>query len=267
MSSFKTAEEAYISLKNNFEEKIGDTTQTGSVIDIYNKTIADECADMYQYIEDSKNPYLFTNTFGKDLDSLGYWVNLPRAENEDDASYKFRLKDWLLTVECSNTTAITNSLLLPKYASNIQYVPFTHGSGTGTCYIIPKVYEEENISNALKEAEELLKDVVSPSLYIEYIVPTIRGVSFNCFISTTGEESLIKSNIEKKVKEYVNGIAPGEYLSIGEVIRMGINEPGVNYFNIISCSVDQENNTETEIMQELDTKFLFDEIYWSGKSK
>lgn len=267
MSSFKTAEEAYISLKNNFEEKIGDTTQTGSVIDIYNKTIADECADMYQYIEDNKNPYLFTNTFGKDLDSLGYWVNLPRTENEDDASYKFRLKDWLLTVECSNTTAITNSLLLPKHASNIQYVPFTHGSGTGTCYIIPKVYEEENITNALKEAEELLKDVVSPSLYIEYIVPTIRGVSFNCFISTTGEESLIKSNIEKKIKEYVNGIAPGDYLRIGEVIRMGINEPGVNYFNIISCIVDQENNTETEIIQELDTKFLFDEIYWSGESK
>ena len=96
----KTSEEVYESLKSNFENKINDTIQTGSVIDIYNKTIADECQDMYQYIEDNKNPYLFTNTFGDDLDSLGYWVNLTRLENETDEHYKYRLKDWLKSTIC-----------------------------------------------------------------------------------------------------------------------------------------------------------------------
>ena len=262
----KTSEEVYESLKSNFEDKIKDEIQTGSVIDIYNKTIADECRDMYQYIEDNKNPYLFTNTFGEDLDSLGYWVNLTREEDETDEHYKYRLKDWLLTSEASNTTAITNSLLSPEYASNIQYVPYTYGSGTATCYIIPNEYEEETIAAALEEAEELIKDIVSPSLYVEYIVPSIRGVKLNCFLSTTGDETTIKSNISKKIQDYVNGIAPGDFLSIGEIIKLGINENGVEYFNVVSVFIDEEQTTDIQIIQELETKFLFDEIIWFGEA-
>lgn len=262
----KTSEEVYESLKSNFEDKINDSIQTGSVIDIYNKTIADECRDMYQYIEDNKNPYLFTNTFGEDLDSLGYWVNLTRETDETDEHYKYRLKDWLLTLEASNTTAISNSLLNPQYASNIQYVPYTYGSGTATCYIIPLEYEEETINAALEEAADLIKDVVSPSLYVEYIVPSIRAVRLHCFLSVTGDETTIKSNIITKVQEYINGIAPGDYLSVGDIIRLGINETGVEYFNVISLFIDEEVNTDIEIIQELETKFLFDSISWSGEA-
>lgn len=262
----KTSEEVYESLKSNFEDKINDSIQTGSVIDIYNKTIAEECRDMYQYIEDNKNPYLFTNTFGKDLDSLGYWVNLTRETDETDEHYKYRLKDWLLTSEASNTTAISNSLLNPQYASNIQYVPYTYGSGTATCYIIPLEYEEETINAALEEAADLIKDVISPSLYVEYIVPSIRAVRLHCFLSVTGDEATIKSNIITKVQEYINGIAPGDYLSVGDIIRLGINETGVEYFNVISLFIDEEVNTDIEIIQELETKFLFDSISWSGEA-
>lgn len=262
----KTSEEVYESLKSNFEDKINDSIQTGSVIDIYNKTIADECRDMYQYIEDNKNPYLFTNTFGEDLDSLGYWVNLTRETDETDEHYKYRLKDWLLTSEASNTTAISNSLLNPQYASNIQYVPYTYGSGTATCYIIPLEYEEETINAALEEAADLIKDVVSPSLYVEYIVPSIRSVRLNCFLSVTGDEATIKSNITTKIQEYINGIAPGDYLSVGDIIRLGINETGVEYFNVVSLFIDEEQTTDIEIIQELETKFLFDNIIWYGEA-
>ena len=262
----KTSEEVYESLKSNFEDKINDSIQTGSVIDIYNKTIADECRDMYQYIEDNKNPYLFTNTFGEDLDSLGYWVNLTRETDETDEHYKYRLKDWLLTSEASNTTAISNSLLNPQYASNIQYVPYTYGSGTATCYIIPLEYEEEIINAALEEAADLIKNVVSPSLYVEYIVPSIRSVRLNCFLSVTGDEATIKSNITTKIQEYINGIAPGDYLSVGDIIRLGINETGVEYFNVVSLFIDEEQTTDIEIIQELETKFLFDNIIWYGEA-
>lgn len=260
----KNAEEAYTSLKSNLETRLNDSIQTGSVIDIYNKVIADECQDMYQYIEDNKNPYLFTNTYGKDLDSLGYWVNLERLTDESDEQYKYRLKEWVLQAEASNTKAIENSLLNTTYASNIQYVPYTHGSGTATCYIIPKEYEDENISLALQEAYDLLKDTVSPSLYVEYIVPTIRAIAFNCFVSISGDETTIKNNIAKKIQDYVNGIAPGEYLQLGNIIKLGINEPGVDYFNIINYTVDEQSYSDTKIIQELETKFLFDEIVWSG---
>lgn len=262
----KTSEEAYTSLKNNLETRLNDEIQTGSVIDIYNKVISDECADMYQYIEDNKNPYLFTNTSGDDLDSLGYWVNITREEDETDEHYKYRLKDWVLSSEASNTTAIENSVLNPTYSSNIQYVPYTHGSGTGTCYIIPTEYEEETITKALEEAYELLKDAVSPSLYIEYLVPSIRAIALHCFISVSGDENTIKSTVAQKIRDYINGIAPGEYLKIGEIIKIGINETGVEYFNVISYTIDEVNSTDTKVVQELETKFLFDNITWSGEA-
>lgn len=262
----KTADQAYTSLKNNLEKRLDDQIQVGSVIDIYNKVIADECQDMYQYIEDNKNPYLFTNTFGSDLDSLGYWVNLPRVEEETDEHYKYRLKDWVLSSESSNTTAIENAILNPTYSSNIQYVPYTHGSGTGTCYVIPKAYEDDTITNALEEAHNLLKDVVSPSLYVEYLVPSIRSVAFHCFISVTGDDQTIKNTVAQKIKEYVNGIAPGDYLQVGQIIKIGITETGVEYFNVISYTIDEENVTDTKMIQELETKFLFDNITWSGEA-
>ena len=265
-AAYKTKDEAYSSLKSNFEKLVGQTTQTGSVIDMYNKVIAMECEDMYNLIEENKNPYLFTNTSGSDLDSLGYWVNLPRNIDEDDDHYKYRLKDWLLTSESSNTRAIENSLLSPEYSSNIQYVPYTHGAGTGTCYVIPKVYEEETIAAALKEACELLKNVVSPSLYIEYIVPAILGVRLECFIAVSGDAESIKSNITSRIKDYINGIAPDEKLEVGKIIRLGLSEEGVDYFNVVTYYIDGEQQSELTKIQGLETKFLFDCIEWVDNS-
>lgn len=265
MSVYKNNDEIYTSLKENFENKINDTIQTGSVIDMFNKTVSEEIGQVYKYVEENKNPYLFTNTHGENLDSLGYWVDITRSDNEDDESYKYRLKDWTLSNEASNTTAIENSLLNPTYSSNIQYVPYTHGSGTGTCYVIPKEYESENIHNSLEEAEQLLSKVISPSLYVEYIVPAIKGIVFHCFISVNGDEATIKENIATKIRDYVNSIAPGDYLSIKNVILIGLNENGVEYFNVVSYSIDGETSTNTKVIQELETKFLFDSITWSSE--
>lgn len=262
----KSKDEAYSSLKSRFENLIGQPTQTGSVIDMYNKVIAMECADMYNLIEENKNPYLFTNTSGSDLDSLGYWVNLPRNIDEDDSHYKYRLKDWLLTSESSNTRAIENSLLSPEHSSNIQYVPYTHGAGTGTCYVIPKVYEEENIAAALKEAAELVKSVVSPSLYIEYITPAILGIRLECYLATSGDKESIKTNITSKIKDYINSIPPDEKLEIGKIVRLGLSEEGVDYFNVVTYYIDSEQQTELTKLQELETKFLFDGIEWVDNS-
>lgn len=267
MSSFKTSDDAYKSLKTNFENRIGDSIQTGSVIDTYNKVIADECSEMYQYIEDSKNPYLFTRIYGDSLDDLSYWTQLTREDGESDEHFKYRLKDWVLSSEASNTTAIENSLLLTKVSSNIQYVPYTHGSGTGTCYVVPKHYDEENIRESLEEAERLLKDAISPSLYVEYIVPAMRGVKLNCFLSTSGDANTIKENIITSLQNHINSIEPGKYLNVGDLLKLGLNENGVEYFNIIDIYIDEEKLTDIRLIQELETKLLFDEIIWSGTNE
>lgn len=258
--------EIHESLIGRLEENLKNEVKPGSMLDMFAYSYAQESEAMYQEIEDNKNPYLFTNTWGEDLDALGYWVNLTRQDGEDDNTYKYRLKDWVFSAEASNTKAISNSLLDLEYASNVDYVPYTHGCGTGTCYVIPTTYEDDVIAAALEEAAKRIKSIVSPSLYVEYIVPTIRAVRLNCFI-TFGDidESQVRNTVATKIREYINAIAPGDMLKIGELLRIGLSVTGVEYFNVMAVMIDEEPVTELEIAQELETKLLFDEIIWSGE--
>lgn len=262
----KETTEIHASLIRHMEDNLKDTIKEGSMLDMFAYSIAEEDRDLYQEIEDAKNPYLFTNTWGEDLDSLGYGVNLPRLENEDDDSYKYRLKDWVLSAEASNTTAISNALLNLDYASNVDYVPRTHGCGTGTCYVIPKTYEDDVITSALEEAAERIQNIVSPSLYVEYIVPTIRAVTLQCFLTTEGvDRDQVCNTIQEKIKEYINSIAPGDFLKVGTLLRLGLSVTGTEYFNVVAVLINEDPITELEIVQELETKMLFDEIVWSGE--
>lgn len=252
-------------LIERLETNLNSQIKSGSMLDMVAYSYADESRAMYQEIEDAKNPHLFTNTWGDDLDSLGYWVNLPREDGEDDNTYKYRLKDWVFMAEASNTKAISNSLLNLEYASNVDYVPYTHGCGTGTCYVIPKTYEDDVIAAALNEAAERIKEIVSPSLYVEYIVPTIRGVKLACYLTTAEvSEDMVKNTIAQQIREYINAIPPGQMLKVGELLRIGLNVTGTEYFNVVSLMIDEEDVTDTEIVQELETKFLYDEIVWYG---
>lgn len=262
----KETAEIHSSLINHIEDNLNNTVKKGSMLDMVAYSVAEEDRDLYQEIENNKNPHLFTNTWGEDLDSLGYGVNLPRMENEDDNSYKYRLKDWVYSAEASNTKAISNSLLNLEYASNVDYVPKTHGCGTGTCYVIPVTYEDDIITKALEEAAARIKDIVSPSLYVEYIVPTIRAVKLQCFLTTAGvDKEQVRNTIQEKIKDYINAIAPGDFLKIGTLLRLGLSVTGTEYFNVVSVMIDEEPANDLEIVQELETKMLFDEIVWSGE--
>lgn len=261
----KETQEIHDSLISKLEDNLDNQIKSGSMLDMFAHSVAEENRELYQEIENAKNPHLFTNTWGEDLDSLGYWVGVTREPNEDDNTYKYRLKEWVFLSEASNTRAISTKLLNPEYASNIDYVPKTHGCGTGTCYIIPKEYENDVIANALTEAKQKIAEIVSPSLYIEYIVPTIRAVRLNCFLTTEEvDESQVKNTIADKIKTYINSIAPGDLLKVGELLRIGLGVTGTEYFNVMAIMIDEEPVIELEIAQELETKLLFDEIIWSG---
>ena len=262
----KYRDEIHTSLNNKLETNLKDTIKSGSMLDIYSYTIADEAEAMYQEIEDAKNPYLFTRTSGDDLDDLGQWSNLERMDGEDDDTYKYRLKDWVYSAEASNTKSISNILLTPEHASNIEYVPNTHGCGTGTCYVITPTYEDDVIEASLKEAQKRIKDIVSPSLYVEYIVPSIRAVKLNCFLSVDDvDENLVRATIEERIMEHINSIAPRDFLKVGDLVRIGLAVDGVEYFNVMTILINEEPLSELSTVQELDTKLLYDEIIWYGE--
>ncbi|MED1125346.1 baseplate J/gp47 family protein [Bacillus atrophaeus] len=251
-------------IRKRFERTSGKTIQEGSVIDFYTVAASETMEDVYEEIENNKDPHIYSKLRGQNLDDTGFFVNLPRRPGEDDEQYLYRLMNWNISSEASNTTAINDALLNLEYASNADYIPLTNGGGTASVFIIPKNYEEETIENAINEVEERLRKVASPSLYVEYIVPEIRGVRIHAYMqSQDGDVNQIRANLEQSIKDYVNSIPPREYLRVGILNRMGINEPEVNYFNILQVFIDGTEIKDIDILQNIESKFILDEIIWS----
>ncbi|PTY92873.1 hypothetical protein [Heyndrickxia sporothermodurans] len=260
----KSSETIHSDIKGRFEKMTSKTLQEGSVIDFYTVATSEAMEGAYQEIENSKNPHIYSNLTGQALDDTGFFVNLPRNPGEDDQQYLYRLMNWNISAEASNTTAINDALLNLEFASNAEFIPLTNGGGTGTVFIIPRNYEQETIESAIGEVEIRLSGVVSPSLYIEYIVPEVRAVKIHAYMqSGDGDVNQIQANIHESIKNYVNSIPPRDYLLVGQLNRIGINEPSVDYFSVLQVFIDGQEVKDIEILQNIESKFILDEIIWS----
>lgn len=62
------------------------------------------------------------------------------------------------------------------------------------------------------------------------------------------------------IKEYINGIAPGNKLMLGYINNIILDIEGVEYFNVVQIYLNDKESTNFEILQTVSTKMLFDEI-------
>ncbi|MCR8854892.1 hypothetical protein [Lysinibacillus fusiformis] len=237
-----------------------------SVMDLYSLAVSDVMNELYKEIENSKMPHLYTKLTDQSLDDLGYLLSTPREVEESDVQYLYRLMNWKYSAESSNEKAINTALLNRTYASYVEYIPKTHGSGTGTVYIIPKTYDNpEVIENAISECIDVMERVSSPSLYVEYTIPGPKPVILNIAleIADNGDPGSIKRSLEKQIKEYVNNIPPDKYMLLGLINKIGVNEDYVDYFNLLQVFIDGKEQDEIEILQNLEDKYLLEEIVWN----
>lgn len=259
----KTAETIHEALGTRFKARTNKAVRSGSVIDLIHAAVSEEMEDAYIEIENNKNPHIYTNMDSDSLDKTGFFVNVPRETGETDKNYLYRIMNWTCLKAASNLTAINDSLLNMETASNAQYFPGIYGAGTGIVYVIPKTYDTSTISKALEETKERLKNVIDPAAYTEYVVPTIKPIKFVIKISSEdGDIDYIKTNISSLVRLYVNSIAPKEYLSVGSINKIGESVENVDYFNVLITYIDGETKTDLKFLQNLETKFMFDEIVW-----
>lgn len=261
----KTKKQIRDDIVARFEDRIENIIEQGSIIDIYSTVLGEVGQQIYEEIDRNRTPHIYTSLEGQQLDDEGIMLNLPRKSGEDDNNYKYRLMNWTLSNEASNSTAINDALLNPIYASNIEFKPKVHGCGTGVCYVIPKKYTDDFVTNSLIEAKNIVERVASPGLYVEYIVPNIVGIKLQIYMSSqTGDINVIKSNIQSNIIEYINNIPPYGYLQVGQINRIGLAESNVDYFNVMSVLVNGKVNNNIVIYQDIDTKYLFDSIIWNG---
>lgn len=260
----KDIKEISENIKNNFYKRTGYTIDRNTILDNYIMASSDGIHMSYQEIENNKNPHLYTNLKDDEIDDLGLLVNIPRRDGEDYETYHYRLLNWKKHYERGNRKSIESSLLNLRYSSNAQYVPLTQGAGTGTVYIIPKEYSDENNKKAIIEAQLRLDEVVSPDSYIEFLIvkPIPIRLTINLLTYKDTDVKNIKNIIEIEIKDYINNLAPGEVLSIIDIERIGINKDHIKYFSVVNMYVNDEIYNEYEIVQTIKSKMLLDSIEW-----
>lgn len=261
----KSLQEIYNDIKSKFFNSTNIDVERGTAIDYFMLASANMIEEAHKEIENNKTPHVFSSLSGSRIDDMGTLCGISRKANESDKNFLYRLLNWNISNKAANTTAIEAALMDLKNCSHVTYVPHTFGCGTATAYIIPKSMDEATRELAISETKSVLAEVVSPSTYIEYIIPDIREVRITCLYKATAmDKSAIKKNISNKIIEYVNGIAPGENLEIGHINKLGITEPNIDYFNVANMSINGEETGEVSILQKVDSKLIIsvENIIW-----
>jgi hypothetical protein len=116
----------------------------------------------------------------------------------------------------------------------------------------------------LKEAQEKVSIVINPSSRVEFKVPDPRRVRLVVYLDVVEgtDVALLKANLIKNIKEYINGIKPGDKLYLGQINKIGLAPKEVEYFNVVQVYINEDEATDFEILQVVEAKFLFDEIIW-----
>ena len=260
----KTFDDINSDLKERFYANTKIDISKGSVFDMIFKSMSYMLNEAYSEIEANKKPYLFTKQTGDELDSTGVFLQCPRLVDESDNNYKYRLMNWTKRNASCNLTAIEEAIKTLSFSSSATYVPYTDGIGTATVYLIPYVYEEDYIKNAIAEAKDIIDKVIDPSCIVNYAVPTPVKVKLVAYLDVISgaDMNYIKREIMNKVKDYINNLAPGSKLLLGTINNIGLNVDGVEYFNVVQVYLDDKESTAFEILQTVTSKMLYDEMIW-----
>lgn len=259
----KNLTDIYDSITKRFKDNTQLDIAEGTVIDSFVLGAASGIEEAHKEIERNKNPHIYTKLKGSDIDGVGMLVGCLRQPNENDVNYLYRVINWNTSNQASNITAINNAVVNMQFASNVTYVPYTQGVGTGTAYIIPKSLDDDIKEKAIAETKDKLSKVISKSSYTEYIIPKILYVDIYVYMSVYKDELNVKENISKKFEEYINNIAPGDKFEIGQLNRIGISEQNVSYFAVSNVIIDGKEMQDIDRIQVLEEKLVFNKINWN----
>ena len=95
----KNSETVHDDIKKRFETRTNESFEDNSMIDLYTMALSDEFAKIYEEIENSRTPHVWTSLEGKQLDKAGAGLNCPREPGESDVTYKYRIMNWNLSNE------------------------------------------------------------------------------------------------------------------------------------------------------------------------
>jgi uncharacterized phage protein gp47/JayE len=117
---------------------------------------------------------------------------------------------------------------------------------------------------ALNEASQKVGAVIAPTslVYFKIAEPSFIKLVAYLDIKDGYDKAVAQQAIQSSVKTYINSIAPGDKLFVGEINKLGLNVEGVEYFSVIQLFNNDDELADFELLQTIQAKFLLEEIIW-----
>lgn len=239
-------------------------TAPGSVARTFVEILVEEFYPFYEELDAiTINTYISTAT-GTYLDLIGELLNCARLQGESDTDYRARIVNQIFVVAGATETALRIKLLTIEGIADVEFVRFTHGAGSFTCYVTPSVYPLQK--TILFEAQKMVEAVEAQGVYGEVKTATATPVDVSVSLifnssTTNPERQTIRQNVAASVERYINNLGMGGTLIINELIEqiMGTS-PKILDLQIANIAVSNVNQYIRNLYPKTEEQYFLNKI-------
>jgi len=220
-------------------------TSPGSVARTFAEIMVEEFYPFYEELDNLTTMAYVTSAVGTYLDLIGALLNCKRLDGEIDDDYRTRITEQIYVVQGANIIALRTKAISIDGVAEVDLIPFTHGAGSFTCYVIPTSYPITN--EILDSVQEIVNETCGFGIYGEVKASTAIPIDISIQLvfhnqTTNAERQSIRQNVSAAVERYVNEIGMGEPWIVNETIQRVMDvSPKILDMQIFQLTVKENN--------------------------
>lgn len=192
---------------------------------VFNEQLATDAPDgegFYKKLEVAHAQAFLSTAEGQYLDLIGMLLNCKRLDGESDDDYRYRISKQTLTLAAANQTAIRLAALSVPGVKDVLMKPFTHGTGSGSLYVITD--DPSQTASVIAQVQAAVDEVAAYGVRVHVFAPTTIPVEMRIRLifdkkASEMEKKLIRNQATQALKDYINSRGPGEAIVINEIVQ------------------------------------------------
>lgn len=192
----------------------------GSTTRLLLAIINSQFEEYYKKLEEVHLQSFLSTSSGEYIDMIGELVGCIRNNGESDINYKTRVSKQVTVLEKANMLSVKMSLLAVDDVQDVKLVPYTHGSGSFTAFIVTDTAEPS--SGIIEKCKEVLEGVVAYGIRYNVEGPELIPVELGIKLILKNEEQAqgdIIEQVRTRVREFINSRDIGAELIFNEIVE------------------------------------------------
>jgi len=160
---------------------------------------------------------------GRFLDMIGELLSCERRPDEGDEGFRYRIVNHVHTVAGANETALRLACLSVDGVRDIKLVPYTHGTGSFSVYVVPE--DSNYLNEAIDGVSNAVEEIKAYGIKGNVLSPKIIPVQISVRLITkpmTDSRGLI-NDVRFAIRYYFESRDLGQNLIINELVNSIMN--------------------------------------------